>query len=65
MKFELDINCDNDAFFEDQDLQVEVRRILFSVAGLIKLSTDPSKDFVKHQNLKDINGNIVGTWRLK
>lgn len=58
MKFELELDCDNDAFADDPT--VEVFRIL-KVARARLCDNDVSNVPVK---LYDINGNAVGSMRF-
>jgi len=59
MKFDCIINMDNDAFANDQHL--ELSRILNKIA----------RDFYEFEcvertkTIRDINGNKIGTWQFK
>jgi hypothetical protein len=55
-KFTLKIDCDNSAFQECQGH--EIKRILKDLAN--NWSLDSANSGV----LRDINGNLVGSWRL-
>lgn len=70
MQFKLTFNCDNSAFrdsvtgnvmHDSPDTQVEVARILREVANRI----ESGDYFDMYRNIKDINGNIVGTYAMK
>ena len=61
--FKLSINCDNAAFCGDAEPTIksaapEIARILRDVAGRI----EQGEICDVHKNIKDINGNIVGTF---
>lgn len=56
MEFKMRIDCDNAAF---EDYPDELSRILEQTAQRIR---DGITD--KYENVWDINGNIVGTFRL-
>jgi hypothetical protein len=58
--FRLNLDCDN-AAFEDDNLHHEIARCLREVADSVEAGGDMSK----HLNIRDINGNIVGTFVLK
>ena len=63
MKFEIAFNLDN-AAFDDIDKSYEIARILRELAnGFDEGAYDLTYD--KYRNVKDINGNVIGTWRLK
>lgn len=64
-KFKLSINCDNAAFCDgaeptQQSAAPELARILRDVADRI----EQGELYYVHRNIKDINGNIVGTFVL-
>jgi len=61
MEFTLRMDCDNAAF--DGNMEDEIIRILESLQTDIRDTCLTGYD--KYQNLRDINGNIVGAWRLK
>ena len=58
MKFILEINCDNDAFFgavgDKSDAAAEVARILTPVVKML------AEGYVSFPQLRDGNGNVVG-----
>lgn len=61
--FKLSINCDNAAFCDDagptlQSAVPEIARILRAVADRV----EQGETCEVHRNIKDINGNIVGTF---
>ncbi len=56
--FRLQITCDNAAF--DEGMATELARILRDLASRL----ERGEDFSKYRNLRDINGNIVGTAKL-
>ena len=58
-KFELSINTDNAAFQDDYIDEIE--RVFASV---IKSLTDADYLKGKHSNIRDTNGNVVGTFRV-
>lgn len=58
MKFVLNIDCGNAAF--DPDPVPEVARILREVADRLESGAFPRNSV----NVRDINGNTVGTFRL-
>ena len=63
MQFEIAFNLDN-AAFDDCAQSYEIARILHELAnGLDEGAYDLTYD--KYRNVKDINGNIIGTWRIK
>lgn len=52
------ISFDTDnAAFEDENLTVEIIRILHQIADKVSLHISGS-------NIRDINGNQIGNWRL-
>lgn len=55
MKFKMEIDCDNDAFHNDA--HAEVQRIILSVADRLEAGQTSG-------NLRDINGNTVGSFKL-
>lgn len=57
--FRLRFDCDN-AAFEDNGIGSEIGRILRELASRIERGEATGL----HQNVKDQNGNIVGTFRL-
>ena len=64
-KFNLSINCDNAAFCDgaeptQETAAPEIARILRDVAGRI----EQGELYNTHKNIRDINGNIVGTFVL-
>lgn len=61
-QFRLQIELDNDAF-TDNPLQ-EIARILQATASKLLQANSPD-EFSYYQNLKDINGNSVGTYGIK
>lgn len=63
MKFVLEINCDNAAFegrYQGDRPSVEVARIL---ASLTKYEGRTIR-LQDNGNLRDINGNLVGSWKF-
>jgi hypothetical protein len=59
MKFEVTINCDNAAFGEDTMSRLE------EVAQILKtLSRHLKKTYATCGPLRDLNGNVVGQYRL-
>lgn len=60
IQFRLQIACDN-AAFEDEGTATELARILRDVARRIESGEDCGS-FV---NVRDINGNVVGSFALK
>lgn len=61
MRFQLLIDCDNAAF--DDDFFGELQRVLLDVRGDIRYLTNrPGK--CEDGNIRDINGNKIGTWEL-
>ena len=58
-RFQVKFDCDNSAF-DDDNLRPEIARILNSIADRV-LSGDSIGTF---RNVTDINGNIVGTFKL-
>lgn len=63
--FKLSIKCENAAFCYDENPTIqsaapEIARILRDVAGRI----EQGELYNTHKNIKDINGNIVGTFVL-
>ena len=59
LAFNLKIDCDNAAF--EGDPRPEIARCLREVAD----SVEAGGNLSKHLNIRDINGNIVGTFVLK
>lgn len=59
-KFTIQITTDNDAF-QERFLVIELSRIL----KVISKEIVDGRDFGYHQNARDINGNVVGTYALK
>lgn len=57
-ELKLKINCDNDAFHDAPE--VEIARVLRKIAQDI----EDLEATGMYQNIKDINGNIIGTFRL-
>lgn len=63
MKFTLVFDCDNAAFGDtDQDAQYECARILRELANTVESNTRTDKCYL---DIMDINGNTIGSWRLK
>lgn len=62
MKFEVEFACDNAAF--DNDLASEISRILRRLADKVE-EGELTVLAGKYRDIKDVNGNKVGTWRLK
>ena len=60
-KFTVSITTDNDAF-QDGNLREELARILFAIGNTVAISEE---DWGYHKNIRDINGNTVGTFALK
>ena len=60
LTFRFQIDCDN-AAFEGDNLNLEIARCLHTTAERI----EAGESFDMHQNIRDINGNIVGTFALK
>lgn len=63
--FKLSINCSNAAFCDDENPTIqsaapEIARILRDVADRL----EQGERYNTHKNIKDINGNIVGTFVL-
>lgn len=58
--FELKINTDNAAFAED--FHGEMRRIFEHV--LQRLDGYEGPNLNKHNNVRDVNGNVVGTFKI-
>lgn len=59
MKFTLSFSTDNDAFYNDED--GEIARILRDLADRV----EGGDIAAQHRNVRDINGNVVGTYVLK
>lgn len=59
MEFTVRFDCDNAAF--DPDPGPEIARILRVVAQQVEDGEDASKSL----NTRDINGNVVGTFKLR
>lgn len=57
MKFQLEINIDNDAFTNGTD---ELQRILTSVVRILKDEDTPPEPSDGRIALRDVNGNTVG-----
>lgn len=60
-QFRLQIELDNDIFFSNPT--IEIARILKDLAR--KIEDLDASDLSMYQNLKDINGNCVGTYAIK
>lgn len=56
-KFELSFDCGNDAIQTETQIAV----VIINIANEILYG----KATGQFQNVKDYNGNIIGTWRLK
>ena len=71
MKLSLEMNLDNDAFVsEDNEYAInceEVARILNKLSNMLMNQYDgiPLENSGIEGNLKDINGNKVGSWEIK
>lgn len=67
MKFTITIDCVNDAFADDygtidmDSARPELARLMREVADKI----DGFQKYDLHQDIKDVNGNIVGTFCAK
>jgi|ABEF01.1.fsa_nt_gi hypothetical protein len=61
MKFQIEIDMDNAAF--DPHAEVELRRILINITNKLRISYESETKF-KSGNCKDLNGNIVGNWKV-
>ena len=59
MKFECNINMDNDAFAQEPHL--ELCRALREIAHNVR----DNDDVVRSATVRDINGNRIGTWKIK
>ena len=59
MEFSVKFNCDNAAFDEDNCMS-EIADILRNVASKIESEAPTGL----HQNIRDSNGNVVGTFKL-
>lgn len=59
LQFRLTVNCDNAAFEESPER--EIARILRTTAARL----EQNESFDTYQNLRDLNGNVVGTAGLK
>ena len=59
----ISINTDN-AAFEDENLGLEISRILKSYANAIESVIDPDTSWELETRLRDINGNTVGQVKL-
>jgi len=59
MEFKLRFDCNNAAF--DDLPEYEIARILKSIGDHLLETGKPPE---QHQNIVDVNGNIVGTFRL-
>ena len=60
MKLIINIDLDNDVFYSDP--AVEIRRILYTMSARSVIE-EAIRDG-KYLNLLDINGNIVGAWKI-
>ena len=58
MRFECEINMDNDAFA--QDMHLELFRALREIAHNVR----DNDDVVRSATVRDINGNKIGTWKI-
>lgn len=58
-KFELDINTDNAAFQDDyiDEIEAVFKRVIESLIAADYLNG-------KHSNVRDTNGNVIGTFRV-
>ena len=58
--FELKIDTDN-AAFQDGDYAAEMRHVFHRILAQID-----AKDYLpgKHSNIRDTNGNVVGTFKI-
>lgn len=61
LNFKLQIACDNAAF--EDDASAEIARILRDVAN--RVERGECRDYDKFLSLRDVNGNPVGTFRLR
>jgi hypothetical protein len=59
LQFRLTIHCDDDAF--QADPEAEIARILRATADRL----EGGDDFDTCRDLRDVNGNVVGTAALK
>ena len=62
MKFEVEFTCDNVA--SNNDLASEISRILRRLADKLE-EGELTVLAGKYRDIKDANGNKLGTWRLK
>jgi hypothetical protein len=60
MNFQCKFNCDNAA--SDDIPEVEISRILREIADRIYFGDVPHD---LHQNIRDVNGNVVGTFKIE
>ena len=66
MEIKIDIACDN-AAFQDGNFSTEVRRMLLDVANNIEGYEFAQKNVpgeMEPQKLRDINGNVVGSFEI-
>jgi hypothetical protein len=56
--FTLSFDTDNAAF--EDDPRPEIAHILRELADKVW----QWEGYTKHQNIRDINGNVIGTWKL-
>ncbi len=61
MKFKMEFDCGNAAF--DDDMAAEIARILIHVARQASRGEIPDTPGVS--TIRDVNGNSVGSWRIK
>ena len=67
MKLIVSMSLDNAAFQEGdtQSMAYEIRRILYELSTVRSISEALAwPKFDKFQNLRDFNGNVVGTWKI-
>ena len=63
MKFQIEIDMDNAAF--DPNSEIELRRILINIAKQMEhISFDCDRKTLKANMCRDLNGNIVGEWKV-
>ena len=58
MKFECNINMDNDAFVDTKHF--ELSNILKSIANNVQ----DREDNIRSQIIRDTNGNKIGNWKI-
>jgi hypothetical protein len=64
VKFQIEINMDNAAFNESPNI-IELNRILIELTKELSKSCQFSSALIEDQSyLSDINGNIIGFWKI-